>query len=111
MWSVRQSNWTEHMRSLLGEQVVVVLNREPLATAVGELLSFEDGGEVVIRDDMGFVHYCWPALEARGTSWSSKLGAARRAMTGAILAACVGSRRVLMSDLTLRHRLTRFRRG
>ncbi|QFG14340.1 hypothetical protein PBI_TOURACH_105 [Mycobacterium phage Tourach] len=52
------------MRSLLGQQVVVVLNREPLAAVVGELLSFDEGGEVVIRDDGGFVRWCWPALEA-----------------------------------------------
>lgn len=58
------SEWRDHMRGLLGKEVVIVLNREPLATAVGVLLSFDEGGEVVLRGDDGFVHYCWPALEA-----------------------------------------------
>lgn len=57
------SEWLDKMRGLLGKEVVIVLNREPLATAVGELLSFDIGGEVVLRDDEGFVNYCWPAID------------------------------------------------
>lgn len=58
------NEWREKMRGLLGKDVVIVLNREPLATATGVMLAFDEGGEVVLSGDDGFVHYCWPALEA-----------------------------------------------
>lgn len=53
---------------LLGQQVEVVLSREDGKESViarGRLLAFDDGGEVRLLDDMGFVHYCWPMLEIR----------------------------------------------
>ena len=30
--------------------------------ARGTLLAIEDTGQVVIQDEMGFAHYCWPML-------------------------------------------------
>ncbi|QNJ56923.1 hypothetical protein SEA_REINDEER_132 [Mycobacterium phage Reindeer] len=54
----------EQMRPLLGKQVKVTLdNEDPKAIATGKLLSFSDCGDVVVEDDMGFVHYCWPNLK------------------------------------------------
>ena len=59
------SERTDHMRSLLGKQVVVTLAKEPkLVELQGQLLSFNEGGEVAIRHDDGFVTWAWPALEA-----------------------------------------------
>ncbi|APQ42229.1 hypothetical protein PBI_MRMAGOO_147 [Mycobacterium phage MrMagoo] len=58
------TEWSTHMRSLLGKQVRVVLNpTDPAAIAVGKLLSFTTDGEVVVQDDGGIPHYCWPNLE------------------------------------------------
>jgi hypothetical protein len=51
--------------SLLGRQVKVYLSRDhedPATVAVGQLLAIDEGGQIVVRDDMGFVHYCWPLL-------------------------------------------------
>ncbi|QUU29314.1 hypothetical protein SEA_DIMINIMUS_130 [Mycobacterium phage Diminimus] len=51
-------------KPLLGKQVKVTLdNDDPKAIATGTLLSFSDDGEVVVQDEMGFVHYCWPNLK------------------------------------------------
>lgn len=53
--------------SLLGHEVVVTLDRpdgeKPATVAKGTLLAWADSGEVVVRDEMGFVHYCWPMLD------------------------------------------------
>lgn len=75
------SDWETDMSSMLGEQVRVVLARaeEPAAdgdpfnpagcpiredvVARGKLMSFADSGEIVLQDDCGFLHYCWPNLE------------------------------------------------
>lgn len=31
----------------------------------GLLLAIEDSGQVVVQDEMGFAHYCWPMLTIR----------------------------------------------
>lgn len=59
-----------YARSLLGEEVEVVLEKgSPEGTdatvASGTLVAVEDTGQVVIRDEMGFAHYCWPMLTIR----------------------------------------------
>lgn len=51
------------MCALLGKQVKTVLSHDPLAVAQGQLLSFSEDGEVVLLDDCGIKHYCWPNLE------------------------------------------------
>lgn len=56
--------------ALLGQEVVIVLergapDRTGAVVAQGTLLAFDDGGSAVVRDEMGFVHYCWPMLEVR----------------------------------------------
>lgn len=49
---------------LLGKQVKVILSYDdPKGIAKGQLLHFSDGGEVTIKDEMGFTHFCWPGLE------------------------------------------------
>lgn len=56
-------DWREHMRSLLGKQVAVTISAEPeLVVVKGQLLSFDEGGEVALRDDCGFIHWAWPNL-------------------------------------------------
>lgn len=50
-------------QDLLGREVIVTLSQEPPARQEGVLLAFSDHGEVVLRDDAGEVHWCWPALE------------------------------------------------
>jgi len=49
--------------SLLGRQVVVTLDEGERVVASGQLLAFGDDGQVVIRDEMGFTHWCWPMLQ------------------------------------------------
>lgn len=51
-------------RAFLGEQVVVTLSHEPQDVVIvkGKLLKWGDDGEIVVQDDMGFCHWCWPAL-------------------------------------------------
>lgn len=57
-------DWREHMYSMLGRQVVVTINREPeLVTVTGQLLSFDEGGEVALRSEDGFVRWSWPNLD------------------------------------------------
>lgn len=56
--------------ALLGQRVVVTLNHgAPDGTGVvvaeGILLAFDDGGEIVLEDEMGFVHHCWPMLDIK----------------------------------------------
>ena len=41
--------------SLLGHQVVVTLSYNPKEIARGRLLAWNDGGEVAVEDDNGFV--------------------------------------------------------
>lgn len=54
----------EEMKSFIGQQVRVVLDYEDdTAVAEGQMLACEDGGEIVVLDDMGFKHYCWPMLK------------------------------------------------
>jgi hypothetical protein len=55
-------------RQLLGKQVRVTLDRPdsgPAVIAEGLLLAFDDGGEARLRDEAGFVHYCWPMLDVQ----------------------------------------------
>ena len=59
-----------YARSLLGEQVRVVLGYESVndeqgipTVCEGQLLGFGDGGDFEILEDDGFVHYCWPMLK------------------------------------------------
>lgn len=52
-------------RSLLGRQVKVWLSYhdlDPQSVAEGRLMAIADSGEIVIQDDSGFLHYCWPML-------------------------------------------------
>jgi len=58
------SEWSEHMRSLLGKWVHVIIDKDKPVIVTGKLLSFNEGGEVAIRHDDGFVTWAWPALEA-----------------------------------------------
>ena len=58
------SEWTEHMRALLGKRVNVTIDREKPVVVTGTLLSFNEGGEVAVREEDGFVTWSWPALEA-----------------------------------------------
>jgi hypothetical protein len=52
----------------LGKDVRVILvhgspDGSDAVIAEGVLLSYEDSGQVVVRDDMGFAHFCWPMLD------------------------------------------------
>jgi hypothetical protein len=58
------SEWVDHMRALLGKEVAVTIDREKPVIVRGTLLSFDEGGEVAIRTEYGFVTWAWPALEA-----------------------------------------------
>jgi hypothetical protein len=56
----------DQARALLGKQVRVVLGRESdgqPAFITGRLLAFGDDGSFEVREDTGFVNYCWPLLE------------------------------------------------
>jgi hypothetical protein len=48
-------------RKLLGKNVTVKLADQVVTR--GRLIAFDDGGEAKLVDDMGFIHYCWPALD------------------------------------------------
>lgn len=56
-------------QELLGQEVEVVLEyadeRRPSVVATGKLLAWDTGGEVILQDEMGFVHYCWPMLSVK----------------------------------------------
>lgn len=56
--------WVDTMRSLLGKRVKVTLSNEPEngAHLIGTLVSFDEGGEVCVRADDGFLHWGWPNL-------------------------------------------------
>lgn len=62
------SAWEETMRTLLGKHVEVTYSEEPKATQVGVLHQFGDDGSVCIRDECGFLHWCWPNLKVREVS-------------------------------------------
>ena len=48
---------------LLGRQVRVVLNwDDDKAVSQGQLLGFSEMGCVVVLEDDGDIHYCWPGL-------------------------------------------------
>ena len=50
-------------RQLLGKRVKVTMDPDdPAAITEGTLLGFGDDGSFEIREDDGFVHYCWPML-------------------------------------------------
>lgn len=52
------------MRSKLGKQVKVVLQRYPKEVSQeGILLMFDEEGQVALRDDTFCTHWCWPNLE------------------------------------------------
>ena len=57
----------KEINSLLGKQVRVVLDNgtseRQQVVAEGKFLGIDEGGEIVLEDDMGFVHYAWPMLE------------------------------------------------
>lgn len=60
------NEWATHMRSLLGKQVEVTLQTEPERHVVtGQLLWFDEGGEVALRDDEGYICRGWPNLGTR----------------------------------------------
>ena len=51
-------------KRLLGKKVRVTLDRCPSTTIVtGQLLSFNDAGGFVVRDDDGVTQFCWPMLD------------------------------------------------
>jgi small nuclear ribonucleoprotein (snRNP)-like protein len=56
----------DEARALLGQQVEVTLADKVIA--IGQLLAFDDGGECVLQDEMGFTHWCWPMLNIRPCS-------------------------------------------
>lgn len=58
---------------LLGKNVRVTLQHgspdgSDAVVAEGVLLSYEDSGQVVVQDEMGFAHYCWPMLDIEEVS-------------------------------------------
>jgi hypothetical protein len=57
------------IRKLLGREVEVVLVRKDEhrdeVISRGKLMRWSDEGEIVVKDDNDFLHYCWPALEIR----------------------------------------------
>jgi hypothetical protein len=67
-----ENDWSKHMRSMLGKQVKVTIAWEEIddngalheATSItGQLLMFDEGGEVAIRPEGDFIHWCWPNLK------------------------------------------------
>ena len=62
------NEWLDARLPLLGKNVKVLLAHEdgegePTVIATGKLLKFGDDGEVVLQDEMGFTHWCWPDLD------------------------------------------------
>lgn len=66
----------DQARALLGQRVRVTLGEEDGAPviAVGLLLGVGQGGEVEVREDDGFVHYCWPMLDIAAVNGSELQG-------------------------------------
>ncbi|MDP7733694.1 hypothetical protein [Mycobacterium paragordonae] len=56
-------DWAENMRSMLGECVNVTIDYEKPVVVTGLLHSFTEDGEVVVRDECGILHWCWPNLK------------------------------------------------
>ena len=56
----------QEVASLLGKNVKVKLDESIVAE--GQLLGWGDGGDVQLRDEMGFVHHCWPMLSIEEAS-------------------------------------------
>lgn len=64
LFELNDHPWAQHMRALLGKEVVVTLQREPeQVTAKGVLLWFDDFGEVCLRSDDGATKWAWPNME------------------------------------------------
>ncbi|MEU8086362.1 hypothetical protein AB0B57_22475 [Micromonospora sp. NPDC049101] len=51
------------MKALEGKQVRVTINRDPLVTTEGELVSLDEFGEAALKKPDGRVLCSWPALE------------------------------------------------
>lgn len=59
-----ESEWSQHMRSLLGKKVKVTIDHERDVTVTGTLVMFDEGGEVALRGEDGFISWSWPNLKA-----------------------------------------------
>jgi small nuclear ribonucleoprotein (snRNP)-like protein len=58
--------YIELMKTLLGKRVAVTLtdsNEKPRIIVTGTLIAFDEMGEVVVQDDSGDPHWCWPNLK------------------------------------------------
>jgi len=56
----------KYAAQLLGKEVRIFL--DDTVFVEGQLLGFSDGGEAHIRDEMGFIHQCWPMLQVEPLS-------------------------------------------
>ena len=52
-------------RALLGRDVIITIEREPLVLTRGRLKSVSEAGEAGLLDDDGFMRWCWPMLDIR----------------------------------------------
>lgn len=59
------NEWREHMRSCLGKNVAVLLDKEQEVYVRGKLLMFDEGGEVCVIGEDGFRSWAWPNLETK----------------------------------------------
>jgi len=63
------SDWKRATARMLGKQVRVTLaganaeTGEAAVIAEGKFIAFGEGGDLVVQDEMGFAHYCWPLLD------------------------------------------------
>lgn len=60
------SEYIDMMKTLLGKRVAVTLtdkDEKEQIIVVGTLMTFDEMGEVVIRDDSLTLHWCWPNLK------------------------------------------------
>lgn len=57
------NDWSLHMRSLLGKEVTVTIDYEQDVTVTGILVMFDEGGEVALRGEDGFIRWSWPNLK------------------------------------------------
>lgn len=58
---IRVTEWERHMDSLLGEQVTVTYAED--LQEHGQLIDYDDEGEVTLLADDGEIHYIWPNLD------------------------------------------------
>lgn len=58
-----ENPWATHMRTMLGKQVKVTIDIDHDVTITGQLVMFDDGGEVALRSDDGFTNWAWPNQE------------------------------------------------